>query len=761
MQTSKKIDPTASDSTQGGIIIRSIAKIALILLAFVPLLVDGNVIFPYISEKMIVVRAAIALVLLLISLNLFISKYFRKELYSKVKRLIRNPIFITTGAFIFSIALSVVFAVDKYRAFFGNVERAEGFIGIACYVAFLPLAYLLFSRKDWVWFFKANLLTGLVLFINEVMSIPADSTAVRPGSFTGNSSFLAGYFLFVILSALIVIYNSRKEEPAFRLLWQISSSLMVLLSIIGIFLTQTRGTILGLGAGLILLAIYWITKGGNVALYKKISLRRASSILILLLVVFSVFFVVTGKDAFWQKVPGMNRFSQLDLEHITNDATIQTRLISTGIGLKAISPAINGPMHFIFGWGQENFDVAYNINYNPKYFEFEQQWFDRAHDKIIDVLVMNGVLGLFTYLAMWCSFMWVGFKKKGFSFERMSVLFFGVAFFVNTISLFDQISTYIPVFAALGFMAYLYDEEHHRDVEDLPNGVPAYVLYTAVGVASVFFIYVFSISLVAYSQMSGYVGLLKSSNLTTIENGIGGVTSPYSYAQQDIRGDLVSEIVGQYATSSSPELKPFLDQAIGYEEQVISLDPHDPRQSLIIAEAYDAEGKVAMELSNSAEGTADFQKAEKYYRFAYQLAPLRQDVILPLAQNLLYQGKIGDALTLLQNCYNEDPKVVMSNYEFGMVLSYAGTKYYSQSLPLLNLALEAYANNLSALVGSGSLAGVYKAFASYFYQTKDLANFVLTMDGLKILESYNSSNIDAAISAVKSGNWSAAGKISL
>ncbi|MCL4405187.1 MAG: O-antigen ligase family protein [Patescibacteria group bacterium] len=808
MEAHNNVDRPSPAVAQWEMIVKTVSKVALILLGLVPLIVDGYVIFPYISGKMIAIRIAVTLVLLSISLGLIISRRFRHELYARVRKLIHNPIFLTASAFMLSIGLSAIFAVDKYRAFWGNVERAEGFVGIFSYFIFIPLAYLIFSRKDWLWFFKTSLGAGIILFINEVMSLPTDPTAARPGSFTGNPSFLAGYLLFVIASAIIIVYNAKREDRASsewsviallalvgvflttgavsgwlgltltivltpaaialiavynkrvegkisRLFWQAIPSLTIAAAIVGMFLTQTRGTLLGLAAGFVILAIYWAIKGKHITVFRKLSLRRAAILLMVILVAFAAVFFVTRSDSFWQKIPGMNRFAQLSLDHIINDPTVQTRLISDGIGLKAMNPVSVGYLRLVFGWGQENFGIAYNSYYNPRYFEFEQEWFDRAHDKLMDVLVMNGVIGLISYLALWMSFIWVGFKKKEFSVEKMALLFFGVAFFVNLLSLFDQVSTYIPLFAALGLMAYLRDEEHHESEATPPprgNSVFSYILYTVVGVISLFMLYVLVVSMTAYVQMHEYIGLLQSQDLVQIENGLDGVTSPYNYAQQDIRGELLSAVTARYTSTSVSYLQPLMDKAIGLEEQVVNMDPYDPRQSLIIATAYDTEGIAA---TSTAAATTYYQEAEQYYRRAYQLAPERQDVILPLVQNLFYQRQNSEALALLIQCYQEDPNVVVSNYELGYVLSLTSSSYYSEALPLLNFTLDHYASNLSQLGNIENVIKVYESFVSYFYNTKNAADFAETMHGLTILEPYNSANFSAAATAAQTGNWSA------
>jgi hypothetical protein len=245
------------------------------------------------------------------------------------------------------------------------------------------------------------------------------------------------------------------------------------------------------------------------------------------------------------------------------------------------------------------------------------------------------------------------------------------------------------------------------------------------------------------------------------------VLAPYTYAQQDIRGDFVTEMSGQYTQYPQEDsvLQPFMDQTIGYEEQIINIEPYDPRQSLIVAEAYDAEGMSAMQSAYSSTSTSVqaqanqqaltyFQKAGQYYINAYKLAPKRQDVLMPLGQNLIYQGDISDALAVFQKCYQEDPKVTVAGYEYGAALSIAGQQYYSQALPLMNSALKSYAANLSQLGNTSNITRTYEAFATYFYNQRDAANFAATMDGLAILQPAQASALNAAASEAQSGDWS-------
>ena len=56
--------------------------------------------------------------------------------------LLKNPIFLSLLVFFSSMTISAIFAVNPYRAFWGDLERGEGFFGIIHYFLFLKYSII-------------------------------------------------------------------------------------------------------------------------------------------------------------------------------------------------------------------------------------------------------------------------------------------------------------------------------------------------------------------------------------------------------------------------------------------------------------------------------------------------------------------------------------------------------------------------------------------------------------------------------------------
>src|SRR3989339_142689 len=473
-------------------------KLSLWALAFVPLIIAESVFFPFIFGKVVMIRVFVALVSILFAVHVIANADFRRGVYRKLKLVAKNPVFGTATTF-FALSIgSTIFATNPFRAFFGDVERGEGLIGLLYFYGFFVYSLLVFEKKDWMWFFRLNLFTGAVLFTKALVEISEGS--VRPGSFTGNPAFLGGYFLFVIFAALASFYYSKKEP-----IWKFFSAAMLLLGTIGLFLTQTRSAMAGLVVGVLALVIYSALHGKAIVMWKGFSLRTVAFATLAAMVVVGSLFGATKENLLWQRVPGFNRIANFTLM----DATVQTRLISLGVSKNAIDPQKNGMQKFLIGWGPENFGIAYNKYYNPEYYQYEHTWFDRAHNKLMDVADMNGMLGLLAYMGMWVSVAWLVFRRKGFSFDMMAALFFGGAFFFNLLFVFDQVSTIIPLFAFFAFLAYVSTVEDQLPAggkekkTQVMAGVREYATYGMFGAAGLFFTWALIFwTIVPYSQMS-------------------------------------------------------------------------------------------------------------------------------------------------------------------------------------------------------------------------------------------------------------------
>ena len=282
-------------------------KALLFAAAFTPLIISWSTVFPFILGKTLFFRTVIEIALILFViyltfklLNLYAFKLKDLNLKTKLKdlnlktklkdlnfktfkllNLLKNPLFILISLFFVSLAVSAVFAENSYRAFWGDLERGEGLFGMLHFFAFLIMAVSVFEKKDWLNYFKISLVIGFVVIFYallqyfDIKKFPfALMPEARPISYIGNSAFLATHMFFLIMFAVIVFFETFKllnfetfkllNFETFKLLnfkfWRYFSLLIIVLSAATIFITATRGAILGLLVGAFALLIYLIFK---------------------------------------------------------------------------------------------------------------------------------------------------------------------------------------------------------------------------------------------------------------------------------------------------------------------------------------------------------------------------------------------------------------------------------------------------------------------------------------------------------------------
>jgi O-antigen ligase len=129
------------------------------------------------------------------------------------------------------------------------------------------------------------------------------------------------------------------------------------------------------------------------------------------------------------------------------------------VALRSVDPKDNMDKLFL-GWGPENFLVAWNQHFDPEIFFHDTASLDRAHNKLLDVLVMNGIFGLLAYLAIWIFAIKLTFTKGVPLSYQSALLFFGVSYFVQNLFVFDSVVTYTPFFAYLSFLIFIASKDY-------------------------------------------------------------------------------------------------------------------------------------------------------------------------------------------------------------------------------------------------------------------------------------------------------------
>ncbi len=421
------------------------------LMPFIPLYVTPSLFFPYITGKnfafRILVEFAAALWVGLISIN-------------KEYRLRNSAITLSILFFTFIVGLADLLGVSHYNSFWSNYERMEGYLTIlhlALY--FMIIRSVLRTNKDWKIFLNifvvVSFFVSLFSLVIPVTVTPESLTqhtmyyGSRPHGTIGNPPFLASYLLLSVFLGVILIFNTQRLYLKFGYL------LLIIINSIAIYFTASRGAILAAAIGTIMFILFYIHVKTNSMKDKLV--KKAVLSLIIILIVFLVVFLIFKNADFIKHERTLSRFVTM-----FSDESVQNRFIAWEYAWKGIKERP------VLGWGQENFIGVYTVNPIP--FVREQIWFDRAHNIVIEWLVNAGILGLFSYLAIFVTafyILWVAFQRKTVSKnEAFTIVTALTVYFIHNLFTFDTINTYLLFFTVLAYIENMDCLKKANDIKD-------------------------------------------------------------------------------------------------------------------------------------------------------------------------------------------------------------------------------------------------------------------------------------------------------
>lgn len=697
-------------------------KSLLFLIAFTPLVTSDSLFFyPFVFGKTLfyrgVIETALLLFLVYLTVNFYKNRSFPAFTFAK------NPLFVFVCLFFLSAAASSFFAENSYRAFFGYMERGEGFYGIIHYFIFLVIAVLLFQKRDWLIFFKLSLAVGATVSFYawlqyfRITKFPfALGADAQPGSFTGNPAYLASYLILLFAMAALVFWNSAP-----RSFWRYFSAAFSVFSLLTIFITSVRGAILGIAAGFLFLCLYFIFSRG-LEFPGKSKLRKVFAALLIFLVALSFVFWMTKGAAFWLKLPGFSRFTSVSLQN----PSVVTRLISLKISWEAFKERP------LLGWGMDNFNVAYNKHYDPAHSLYAEDWFDRAHNRIADIAVMQGIFGLLAYFGMFLSAFYLLFKKRReFVFMAPILGSVFIAHFVNNLFLFDQITSYIPLFAVFGFMASWdvpADAKRERLLE-FKYGLVFMFASFAAAVSILYSLYFWNyIPVYQIREFRGAMALKVGEKILAASDRF---LLPYNYIQSELRQRLV-EIFYNSSLIANKKFTSLTDKGLLALEEVTVKEPYEPRLLSALIESYNERAK---------EDPSVFHKSEGFARKAVELSPRRQGLLYLLAFTLAGEEKFDESLALAKQTLALSPDSAKAHYNLAIAFALAAdsnkykgtarqTEYRAEALKELDAAFDLGSRRIGSLEPFLGVAAPYERNSIsdsqfFLFLESDLKNMVI------------------------------------
>lgn len=401
-----------------------------------PWLVFKNLLFPFITSKALFFRLVVEL-----SFPLYVFLVLTRR---KLRPALNNPLSLSLLAFVLISLLSALAGVNVARSLWGNFERMGGAFYLATLVALYFYVVLLgqLGGKFFWWFLQLAVGSAVLMSIYGILvrlqwfEFLKDPSFPRISATLGNPIFFGSFLILPM--ALAAYFAFQAESPGVKVYYW----LCVLLQLIGIFLSGTRGAVVGLAIGFFLAALLYVGLQPS---------RKIRSYGLLSIAVFAVAVgLLFAKHADLPKGTMLSRVFNLQ------DSNSAARLIQWRVALQGY------PERPLLGTGPENYYVVGNKYYSPEIYKYDPSWFDKPHNYLLEILVTTGALGFLAYAAVLIFALWIfwrAYKKEILSLPELCVLAGGLLVYqIQNLFVFDTIPASLMYYCYLGFAGFLWFE---------------------------------------------------------------------------------------------------------------------------------------------------------------------------------------------------------------------------------------------------------------------------------------------------------------
>ncbi|TSC67135.1 MAG: Lipid A core--O-antigen ligase-like protein [Parcubacteria group bacterium Gr01-1014_72] len=718
---------------------------------FIPLIVSDGLFFPFISGKNFAFR-----ILTEIAFALWVLLALRDPSV----RPRRSYILWCLGAFLAIVGVADLMSESPYKSFWSNFERMEGFIGfIHLFFYFLVLSSLLQGERIWSRFWHVSigvlLASDLYALLQLAKELNINQGGVRVDATFGNAIYFAGYLVFNIF-LLGFLWYRRRLHPLkdillsvgigfglfsmyylYRLLyfWSICAAGDVemaspsrgiyecaekggesithprlrtalyagigLLSFYIFFYTGTRGAVLALVGGVLLLGVLLLSFG---RLNKKMRIAGGAAVAIFLIAIGTFFTVRDIPAVRAHKIFG--RFASISLD---ND-DVRARFYVWNMAWQGFKERP------VLGWGQESFNYVFNKYYDPK-MHSREQWFDRTHNIFLDWLISAGVLGLLAYLSLFAVLLYYVWRsretspvrsgasngasedERGVSIgEKIIFTAFLGAYFLHNVFVFDNLISYILFFSLLAYI-------HGRvgvsgaKVKRVGENVPATGLPFLYGGGTIFLciisLYYFNVRPI----LAGHELILALRPHPPEEGGVSknfelfkSALTRKTFASSEIREQLALVSTQVASSNLSVDLKQqFFDLTRTELLDQIAQAPDDARHHLFMG-SFLSQYRL-------------YRDAISYVEKAHALSPQKQSILFELGTNYINAGDAQSALAAFKQAFE-----LLPTYREARVL-YAVFAVYAKDFKLAEEILTPEFE--TAVIPDQRLAKAYFAVGAY------------------------------------------------
>ncbi len=594
--------------------------IGVLAIFFTPLLVTNPLFFPFITGKNFAFRILVEIVFTLWVLLALRDPSARPRF---------SLLFFALSAFVVVIGLADLFGANPLKSFWSNFERMEGWIGLAHLYAFFVVVWSTFrERFQWRTLFETTIFVSVIEgcygLLQLAGKLPINQGGVRVDGTFGNATYLAIYMLFSVFFTALAFYWWGKGTKYIR--WWYAAA--ILLQFLMIFYTATRGTILGLGLGILVAAGIFLTFGGAAPRLKKAGI----ALFFALILVGGGLYAARNTD-YVQKHEVFSRIANISLSEGA------TRFAIWSMALKGFAEKP------ILGWGQENFNYIFNKYYDPSMYG-QEPWFDRAHNEFLDWLVAGGFIGFALWVSLFALALWYIWRPKSSFVVVEKGLLTGLiaAYSFHDLFVFDNLLSYVLFFTLLAYLAHRAEEGSAATAstslwtKSVPSGV--FVFAAPIVVAGMLGIFYFA-NIPGIATASNIIEALKphteglSANVRYLQSA--GETT--GLGRQEVREQTVQFAL--QARSSNIGDQAFRDSAAAYAltemSDEVAHNPNDARLHVFL-------GSFLRQIGKSDDALRELNAA-------LVLSPQKQQILFELGTIELSRGNAAPALDWFKKAY--------------------------------------------------------------------------------------------------------------
>ncbi len=319
----------------------------------------------------------------------------------------KSPLFVPLLALIgysITVFISTLFSADVSFSFWGDPNRGGGFINFAFFIIFCLFLFTIIKDKVWRKLLDFSLiigfLVGLIAIFQRfgILSNIFVKMSARPTATLGNPIILALYLVPLIFLALSFSITEKLKAKKYLYIF-----LTLFFGATVILMTQTRASILAIFIGALWFLLTYPSRADRQG--RRIKGLKVGAVVLSLIIVISFFFLSVNPQ-FYSGLPNILKSPISRIASITQDSESSSARISVWeISVQAFKEKP------FFGYGPENFYVAFNKYYNPNLPAMEiEKNFDRAHNSLIQILIDSGIFALIFYLIFFISLLW-GLQK--------------------------------------------------------------------------------------------------------------------------------------------------------------------------------------------------------------------------------------------------------------------------------------------------------------------------------------------------------------